>query len=221
MNLRTRCARFGAHTLADAELLALLLGQPTLDVPLSLLSTFGGLRQLNEAGPAALRHAPGVGSKRSLSLSVAIELGRRAMRQGAQTPAVLGAEDAYRLLYPEMAARGRESLWALYLSRRRTLLSQRCLTTGNDAHTIVDPRQVLRPAVQLGAAAVIVAHNHPSGAPEPSPQDILVTRRLLGAAEIVGVEVLDHIIIGAGCYVSLAERRLLVPTRAHPTMMQG
>lgn len=218
---RDRCARFGTEPLADAELLALIFNQRSLAVPLALLEAHGDLAALSSAEAAELSQTPGVGLVRARQLLAALEAGRRALRCHRPRPRICTADDAYGQLYSEAAGQPRESLWGLYLNRRQVLLAQRRLTTGNDAHTIVDPRQVLRPAVQLGAASVIVAHNHPSGDPEPSAPDLLVTRRLVQAAGLLGIAVLDHIIIGDECYVSLAERGLLPASPAAPQSLSG
>lgn len=220
-DLKRRCALLGPERLADAELLALILNQPGLDVPMALLDTHGDLASLSASSAAVLQQTPGVGPARAVQLVAALEAGRRALYSHTPRPNILTAADAFAVLYPEAGARPHEALWALYLNRRKALLAIRRLTVGSDAHTIVDPRQVLRPAVQLGAAALIVAHNHPSGDPDPSAQDIAVTRRLVQAASVVGVEVLDHLILGTGCYVSLAERRLIDATPVAPTLFRS
>jgi DNA repair protein RadC len=113
------------------------------------------------------------------------------------------------LLAGPLRALEHEELHALYLDRRNRPMAVRALTRGSDAFTIVDPRQVFRPAVRLGALAVILAHNHPSGDPSPSPADLEVTRRVDRAGKVLGIRLLDHLVITAGAETSIAERGVL------------
>jgi DNA repair protein RadC len=133
------------------------------------------------------------------------------------TKGIAEAYDASLLFADRMAGLASEELHAAYLTRRNTVLHVATLTRGNDAHTIVDPRQVLREAVRLGAAAIVVAHNHPSGDPTPSLADVEVTQRLVDAGRILGIEVLDHLIMtDHGGWRSMREEGLIAaqPGRA-------
>lgn len=218
MQPRERFARHGAGVFGNDELLALVIGTGSghhrpVDIARRLIETFGSLSGIVEAEIAELTVVPGIGLARAVQLMAALHAGRRSLLSQETLPTITHAEDAYRQLYPLLGGRGRESLAALYLSRSRRLLALRVLTTGNDSHTIVDPRQVFRPAIRAGAAGVILAHNHPSGDPAPSSEDLAVTRRLSEAGALIGVEVVDHLIIGAGVFASLAELGVLL----HPS----
>jgi len=223
---RERHPRFGAPHLGGTGLLTLVLGtsgQTGREATISqtLLERFGSLAEVANADISELRQVPGIGPSRAVRLSAALQLGRRSLRPDQEQPLIQSALDAYEQLYAELGGRGREMLYALYLNRRKALVGARLLTAGNEAHTIVDPRQVFRPAVRSGACAVIVAHNHPSGDPSPSAQDLAVTRRLAEAGALLGIELLDHLIIGAGTYTSLAEQGLLRSRSYTPSLIRG
>ncbi|MEL6349515.1 MAG: DNA repair protein RadC [Myxococcota bacterium] len=224
MEPRERFTRFGPTRFGDAELLSLIIGAgaPAMAaVARTLLARFGDLSALADADVSELTQVPGLGPARAVQLLAAMEVGKRSMLPTLHKPQVRSAAEAYELLYAQLSGRPQEMLYAIYLNRRKAVLAVRQLTVGNDAHTIVDPRQVYRRAVRSNAAAVIVAHNHPSGDAEPSAQDLAVTRRLAEAGAVVGVELLDHLIIGAGCYTSLADRGLFRPFSPTPPVIRS
>ncbi|MBW1878136.1 MAG: DNA repair protein RadC [Deltaproteobacteria bacterium] len=200
-------ARFG-----DAELLALVVGTGTadrsaLEIGAALLSHFGGLPALAGAQVADLQRQPGLGLARAVRVHAALELGRRSLHApGDPSHPIRSPADAHAHLGPALRGRPDEELHALYLDRRHRPRAHRMLTRGSDGFTVVDPRQVFRPAVSLGAFAVVLAHNHPSGDPTPSAQDREVTRRVAAAGRILGIALLDHLVVGDGDYVSLAEQ---------------
>lgn len=214
MGLRERYAHEGPGTLGDAEILALVLGTgvagtPAIGVARALLDRFGDLRCLQQAEPAELAEVHGVGDARAIRLHAAMQLGHRARRVGPASESVSTPLQAWQHLAPALLGLADEELHGLFLDRRRRPLALRTITRGSDAFTIVDPRQVFRLAVRLGASAVVIAHNHPSGDPEPSAQDADVTDRLARAGRVLGVPVIDHLVITDGGFVSLAERGLL------------
>lgn len=129
-----------------------------------------------------------------------------------------GALDAWRWFLPHMRGLPVEEFHALYLTRRNRVLRHVMISRGNDNCTVVDPRMVLRPAIELGATSVIVAHNHPSGDPEPSEQDRAVTTRLVQACRVVGVRLLDHIILAGKDFRSFADRGYL-PAHDSPAVV--
>jgi DNA repair protein RadC len=130
---------------------------------------------------------------------------RRMLRP--RSPAVLDTHHAAeRAIRPYLDGQGDERILAIYIDRTLRPLEIVTLTTGNDQYTVVCPRQIFRKALEVGASYVIMAHNHPSGNPEPSPQDLEVTRRVLAAGQAVGIQLVDHLIIGDPGYVSLAQR---------------
>ena len=215
MQPRERFTLQGPGVFGDDELLALIIGTGSKDhrpigIARCLLETFGSLAGIADAEIGEITVLPGLGPARAVQLKAALIAGRRSLLSEESRPLIQSADDAWRQLYPHLAGQPCESLAALYLSHSHRLLALRVLTTGSDRHTIVDPRQVYRAAVRAEAAGVIIAHNHPSGDPTASRPDISVTRRLAEAGAVIGVELLDHLILGAGRYVSLAEQGLLV-----------
>lgn len=191
-------------------------GRSVLAIAGQLLDSFGGLSGLARAEPAELLAVPGVGLARAVRLHAALEAGRRATRGQAERPdPVRAPDDAVSWLAPALRGLPHEELHALYLDRRHRPLALRCLTRGSDGLTVVDPRQVFRPAVGLGAAAVVLAHNHPSGDPTPSTMDREVTRRTVKAGEVLGVSLIDHLVIGGSDWVSLAAEGV-VPRASAP-----
>lgn len=190
----------------DAALIAHLLhGANARARASALLLHHDGLAGLARADPGA--SFAGLRPAEVRRLQVALELGRRALRVRPHPPrSVRGAADAASLLAPGFAGLQVEELHALYLDRRLRPLAVRPLTRGSSSYTIVDPAQILRPAVALDAAAVVLAHNHPSGDLLPSPQDEVVTQRVGRAAQALGVRLLDHLIVAGAGWTSMVER---------------
>lgn len=215
MRARERYVHVGPAQFGDAELVGLLLGtgsaqRSALEMGAGLLARFGGLPGLAMAEPRALMEERGVGLARAVRLHAALQAGRRSLRCDEGAPlAVLGPEDAARHLVPGLRGLQVEQLHALYLDRMHRPVALRMLAQGSDRACVVDSRQVFRPAVSIGASAVVLAHNHPSGDPTPSAQDLEVTRRVDRAGRVLGVRLLDHLVVGASSHVSLAERGAL------------
>jgi len=214
---RERLADAGASSLKDSELVALLLGtgdtqRPAVRIAEELLGAFAsaqdpsGLTGLLQAHPSELLRFRGVGPVKQSRLQAAQELSRRLSQRKTPPPArIASPDDAYRHLAPRLAHMEREHFATLNLNRKHAVLAFELVAIGSLEAVIVHPREVFRGAIRRGAAAVVLAHNHPSGDPTPSPEDIQLTRRLLQAGEIVGIEVLDHLVIGADAFVSLRE----------------
>jgi DNA repair protein RadC len=224
MQLRERFVEQGASTIGDAELVALIFGtgaggRSSMAIAAGLLERFDGLAGLARAEVADVAGEPGVGPVRAIKLLAALDLGRRSVRAEAVRPIVRSAEDAWERLRPALAGLGDEELHAIYLDRRHQVVGQRRLTRGTDGFTVVDPRQVFRPAVGMGACAVIIAHNHPSGDPTPSAQDRDVTRRVAAAGKVLGIVLLDHLVIGGNAFVSLAAEGILPRWCEEPVVM--
>ncbi len=192
------------------ELLALMLGgRAGGSWAAALLGEHGSVSAMLEAGPQALAVVPGVGVRRAVQLHAALQLGCRSVRAPVAAKAVRSPADAAAQLAPALRGLRVEELHGLFLDRRRRPLARRRLTRGSDHCTVVDPRQVFRVALQVGAAAVVLAHNHPSGDPEPSALDDDVTRRVVAAGRVVGVVLLDHLVIAGERFTSLAERGVI------------
>jgi DNA repair protein RadC len=202
--------------LHDAELLAVLLGtgirgRRVDQLAQGLLKESGGLRALLREEPVELARRPGIGPARAAQVAAALELGRRAQHPGEPRPRLHTAGDVYRYLAPTLAALRREVFHVLCLSPRNVLLKDVRVAEGTVNVCPVDPREVFAPALAARATALVVAHNHPSGDPEPSSHDIALTRQLSEGAAILGMQLLDHVVVGDGAYVSLLERRLISP----------
>ena len=221
MRHRERYALFGPEHFDDAELLALIIGlgcagKTAGELAATLITRFGSLAQLCNAPVSALEQVSGIGPARAVRLHAALHAGQRVARAQRREPAIIRCpEDAWHLVRPNLEALETEELHALYLSSRRAVIALRPLTRGSDQTTIVDPRQVFRPAVQCGAASVIVAHNHPSGDPTPSAADISATHRLAAAGRVLGIELVDHLILGAGTFTSLGRMGEIPEARPH------
>lgn len=211
MDLRERCVALGVGALSDAELVAVVLGtgvrgRPATAVAASLLERHGGgAPGLGPAEAASLAAVPGVGLARAVRIIAGIELGRRSARPARLDERAIGGPDAaWRAVGPRLSGLVVEQLHALFLDRRHRAIAHRVVSQGSDAYTVVDPRQIFRLAVSLGAAALVIAHNHPSGDPTPSAQDREVTRRVAQAGRLLGVPLLDHLVCAGDRYVSFA-----------------
>lgn len=211
---RERLAAWGGDRLSSEELLAIVLGsggpgRPVLAIARELLARAGGLMALARASPRELARVPGVGTAQAGRVAAAFHLGRRAVETAAASArAVMGPEDIHARLAPRMSGLAQEIFVVLALDVRNVVqgeieVARGCLT-GVDVH----PREVFRPLVRRAAAAAVVAHNHPSGDPTPSDADVALTHRLRKAGELIGIPILDHIVIGRGAFVSMAERGL-------------
>ncbi len=212
---RERLIRRGPGALSDAELLALFLGSGTpglsaVDLARQLLGHFEDLRGLLTADRAAALRAPGLGPARYALLQAALELSRRHLELAlVRGPGLAGPADVRRFLRARLRDRPHEVFCCLYLDNRHRVIAFEELFRGTIDGASVHPREVIKQALAHNAAAVILAHNHPSGVAEPSQADELITRRLRGGLGLVDIQILDHLVIGdTGC-VSFAERGLL------------
>jgi DNA repair protein RadC len=207
---REKLARLGAAGLGDNELLALVLGQggggrTALDLAVALLDRAGGIAGLPRVLLEDLRQLNGMGIARAAQVVAAVELGRRTLCAPPSRRRFLRASDFAEWLLPQFGGRPVEQFGVVLLDSRRGLMSTRIVSTGSVDASTADPREVFREAILARAAGVVLFHNHPSGDPTPSREDVAVTRRLIAAAAVVGVEVVDHVILGAGRYFSFHE----------------
>jgi DNA repair protein RadC len=205
----------GAHALSDAELLGVLLGSgirgcSAVELARALIGEFGSLRELMNAERARFRARCGIGPARYAVLKAALELARRHFREALRVgPALAAPETTRSFLLAQLRDRPYEVFCCLYLDNRHRLLAFEELFRGTIDRAGVHPREVLRQTLAHNAAAVILAHNHPSGVLEPSQADELITRRLRDALALIDVRVLDHFIIGDGTCFSFSEAGLL------------
>jgi DNA repair protein RadC len=174
-----------------------------------LLQKFGGLLGLYKAGFENIQKEKGIGKAKAAQLMAAFELGRRvAHEEHGELPAIRKPEDAAGLLLYDMSGLNREELWVLVLNTRNQVLEKVRLYRGSVNSAQVRSAEVFKPAILRDATAIIVAHNHPSGDPTPSQDDIVLTRHLVQAGKTLDIEVLDHLVIGGMKFVSLKERKL-------------
>lgn len=210
---RERLARLGPGALSARELVAVLVGtgargSSALDLADDLLDS--GLRTLAARSLHDLERTRGLGRAKAGRLLAALELGTRvATDGGGEAPALASPEAAARHLLPRYAARPVETFGLLALDVRHRLRREAVVSVGCLTASLVHPREVFQEAVVSRAASLVLFHNHPSGDPEPSSEDLALTRRLAAAGTLMGIEVLDHLVLGAGRFVSLKERGVL------------
>ena len=211
---RERLARVGPQALSTAELLAIILrtgmgGENVLTMARRILATYHGLGGLSRAGFVQMTRERGLGPAKTAQIMAALELGRRLMAEAPEERYQIRAPgDAAHLLLPRLSHKEQENFAILYLNTRNQVTDQEMLYKGSLNTSLVRIAEVFRGAVRRNCAAVIVAHNHPSGDPSPSPEDIALTRRLVDAGKLLEVDVLDHLVIGHNRYISLRERAL-------------
>jgi DNA repair protein RadC len=210
---RERLVRLGAASLANRELLAALIGtgapgSSALDLADELLSP--GLHSLAARTPQELARVRGLGQAKATRVLAALELGARlASDAGSLAPLLQSPGEAARHLLPRYSSRPVETFGLLALDARHRVRREAIVSVGCLTASLVHPREVFQEAVVARAAALVLFHNHPSGDPEPSAEDLALTRRLAAAGTLMGIEVLDHLVLGAGRFVSLKERGVL------------
>ncbi len=212
---REKLMRGGPQALSDAETLAILLRSGTgritaVDLAKTLLRGFRSLENLACRSYQELQHYKGVGAAKAVGIVAAFELGRRAATdRREEKPRINSPDDVVRRYQPMMRDRKQEEFKVLLLDSANHLLRDATVSTGILNSSLVHPREVFRPAILEPAASVILLHNHPSGNPEPSSEDLQITHQLIDAGRIIGIPVHDHIIIAIDKYASFAERGLL------------
>ncbi|MCD6554138.1 MAG: hypothetical protein DRI52_03020 [Chloroflexi bacterium] len=211
---RERLEHYGAQALSNAELLAIILrtgvqGESVLHLASRLLARYGGLLGLARANFSELCAERGLGPAKATQLIAALELGRRLLiASPEERPVVRSPADAASLLMMEMSLLQQEHLRLLLLDTKNRVLGMPTVYIGSLNMSVLRVGEVFREAIRQNCAAVIVAHNHPSGDPTPSPEDVAVTERIVNAGKLLDVEVLDHLVIGQQRYVSMKERGL-------------
>jgi DNA repair protein RadC len=209
---RERLAGLGPEALRDAELLAILFRTGTrtmgaVALAEALLAEFGGLRRLARASLEELQCVGGVGRVKAIEIKAALELGKRLAAFSERGRARIAcAEDVANLLMVRYKDYEHEVFKCVLLNTKNEVLKIVDISHGGLDGTLAAPRDVFRQALREGVSALILCHNHPSGDPEPSPDDLLLTRRLVESGELLGVRVLDHVIFGDGRFVSLKDR---------------
>jgi DNA repair protein RadC len=211
---RERLRQIGPSALSDGELLGLLLGigsreKTAVELAGEVLSEAGGLHSLYDVSVHELMQVNGIGEAKACIILAAVELGRRIGQvRNPGRPVISSPADVERLLRGRIANLDRENFVVVLLNTKNEVIETSTVSVGTLDASLVHPREVFKPAVRASAASVILAHNHPSGMVEPSREDREVTRRLGEAAGVLGIEVLDHVIVGDG-YYSMKEHGML------------
>lgn len=211
---RERLRDFGPGQLSNAELIAILLrtgveGESVLNLAARLLSQFGGLAGMARVSYGELCGVKGISDAKACQLLAAFELGRRLVSLHPEgRPIIRCPQDVYNLLGAEMAFLDQEHLKVVLLNTKNEVRGTVEVYKGNVNSAMVRVAEVLRPAIRENCPSIIIVHNHPSGDPTPSPEDVLITRKIASGGQMMDIELLDHIIIGGQRHVSLKERRL-------------
>lgn len=209
---RERLINQGATSLSNQELIAIMLRTGTrqesvLHLANRVLHHFEQIQQLKDASIEELTSINGIGQAKAVQLLAAVELGRRlSSKQTDAKFTIRSPKDAASFLMADMTSLKQEHFVVLFLNIKNQVLHRQTIFVGSLNASIVHPREIFREAVRRSAASIVCAHNHPSGNPAPSPEDIAVTKRLMEAGSIVGIELLDHIIIGDHQFISLNEK---------------
>lgn len=207
----------GAQALSETELLAVILrngnastGESAVDHARLLLNRFGGLKGIDEASPGELGKFKGIGPAKIAQVKACFEIARRVSSQKWETGQPLrSSEDVYRHFRENLGKEKRELFYVVLLNNKNRKIREVKISEGSLTASLVHPREVYNPVIRESAAAVIFVHNHPSGDPAPSPEDIDITRRLKEVGEVVGVRVLDHVVIGYDRYFSFSDKGML------------
>jgi DNA repair protein RadC len=208
---REKLERLGPAALGDNELLAVVLGSGSRDAGAlalanTLLARADGLGGLTRSTVLELQQVEGIGRARAAQVLAAVELGRRTLLRGAsERPRLKTPRDIARHLLPQFGASPVEQFGVVMLDTKNHVVRVKIVSMGSLDSTVVHPREVFREAASASAAAIILFHNHPSGDPTPSQEDIALTKRLVEAGDIMGIEVLDHLILADQRYFSMRE----------------
>jgi DNA repair protein RadC len=212
---RERLLKLGSEALSVQEILAVILGrgnkgESVMDISQKLIKRFRSLRGVANASVEELTQTKGIGPAKAAQIKAALELSRRLEAHGDEKPKpfLKSPDDVVAEVRSKLKGKKKEHFLVLCLDTRNRLLNDRLVSMGSLDTSVVHPREVFKEAVSACAASVIFAHNHPSGDPEPSKEDIELTKRLVKAGEIIGIDVLDHIIVCDKSYLSLKARNL-------------
>lgn len=206
---REKLLNFGIETLTDYELIAILLGNGiknsnVLEISKYLINKYG-LEKLPKLSIGQLKNETGIGTVKACQICSCFELARRSLVVKKNKTRIDNAKDIFDLLYPKLKDLTQECLYCVFLNTRRFVVSERKIFVGSLTESIINPREIFKFAIEDNAAAVIIAHNHPSGESTPSQSDLDSTSEIIKAGKILGIEVLDHLIIGQNSFWSLKE----------------
>lgn len=212
---RERLIVVGEESLSDAELLGIIIRDGTpessaVDLARKLLTKYGDFRNLAAKTVSELAQIKGIGPAKAAQVKAATAIARRfAATPLASGEQVRSSRDVFNHLHERLRDRRQETFYLLLLDSKNRIIKDLQVSAGSLSSSLIHPREVFSPAIRESAASVIFVHNHPSGDPEPSQEDLEITRRLQEVSDVVGIKVLDHVIIGAGRYVSLKDKGLM------------
>lgn len=208
---RERLEHFGVKSLADHELLAILLrtgtkGNNVIGLAIEVLKVVEGINRLKQVSLQELMQIPGIGKVKATEILAAVEFGRRISKSTQlKEGTVSSSEWVGQYLQEELSNLNQENVMALYLNTKNEIIKKDIVFIGSLNSSVAHPREIFNRAISYSAARIIIAHNHPSGNIEPSEADLSFTNRMVEAGELIGIELLDHFIIGENCYLSLRE----------------
>jgi DNA repair protein RadC len=210
---RERLAQYGASRLSILELLAIILGSGTksrsvLQLAADILSHFGSLKAISEASLQELRQVKGVGPAKAVQLLAAFALYGRIENSSLQ-PSVETAKEVYQLVYHDLACQKQEMVMVVMSDAKKKLIHKEIVAQGTLSEVLIHPREIFHAAIRYRAHAIILIHNHPSGDPNPSVKDIEVTQGLVAAGQLMGIELLDHLIVSEKSYFSFREKGVM------------
>jgi DNA repair protein RadC len=211
---REKLVQLGPEHLSNTELLAILLrvgvaGQDVVSLSNELLVRFDGVLGLSRAPLATMSEVKGIGAAKAVAIKAALELGRRLLLSEAnERPQIRSPQDVASMLQLKMGLLQQEHLQVVLLNTKNFVVGTPTVYVGSLNASLIRTAEVFRDAVKENCAAIIVAHNHPSGDPTPSPEDVRVTRELVAAGKLLDIEVLDHLVIGHNRYISLKQQKL-------------
>lgn len=212
---RERMLRFGPERLSNAELLALLLrtgstGESVMLLAQRVLSKTGGLKALTQVSLQELMGIHGIGPAKAVQIMAGVELGQRISRLlPEERYAIRSPQDAAQFVMEELRFQKQEHFICLFLNTKYQVIGKQCIFKGSLNASVVHPREIFHEAIRFSAAAIICVHNHPSGDPTPSPEDLEVTERLVEAGKLMGIELIDHLVIGDQSYMSMREHGMV------------
>ncbi len=212
---REKAMQYGLESLSDSELLSILIGNGTrgcsaLTLANMLLNQFGDLRKLSTQSLTEIKNIKGIGTIKAIEIKACLEIARRFHQIILRPGEILnGSQQVFSYYHEKLRDQKKEKFFTILLDCKHRIIREELVSIGSLNLSIVHPREVFAPAIKESAESILLVHNHPSGNPTPSQEDIHITRRLVEVGRLVGIEVLDHIIIGNGCYVSFLEQKLL------------
>lgn len=209
---RERLLKHGAHNLSEAQLLAIILrtgggGKSAIELAIEILNSFGNLKNIENASLMEFTPFKGMGNAKVAQLKAAFELGRRLLEEPLKRgPVFSSGKDVYLYYYQRFKNLKKEIFRCAMLDAKNRIFKDCRISEGTLTNSLIHPREAFRDAIKESAASIIFVHNHPSGDPSPSREDMLITERLASVGEIVGIRVLDHVIIGDEKYTSMMEK---------------